>query len=74
MIFGGSPFLLWFLGFDRGGEYRRSANFQLIPASGSAPSFSPFQQQQFYDSFLAAGTQFLVAAISCLSERFLHLP
>ena len=42
VIFGGGPFLLRFLGFVRGGEYRRSADFQLISARGSAPSFSPF--------------------------------
>ena len=46
VIFGGGPFFLWFLGFVWGGEYRRSADFQLIPARGSAPSFSSFRQQQ----------------------------
>ena len=66
--------MIWFLGFVRGSEYRWSTDFQLIPARGSAPSFSPFQQQQFYGSFLAAGTQFLVATISYLSERVLHFP
>ena len=47
VIFGGGPFCIWFLGFVRGGEFRWSADFQLIPARGSAPSFSSFQQQQF---------------------------
>ena len=47
VIFGGGPFGIWFLSFVRGGEFRWSADFQLIPARGSAPSFSSFQQQQF---------------------------
>jgi len=38
VIFGGGPFGIWFLGFVRGGEFRRSADFQLILARGLAPS------------------------------------
>ena len=52
LIFGGGPFGIWFLGFVRGGEFRWSADFQLIPARGSAPS----SLRQFLP---AAGMQFL---------------
>ena len=38
MIFGGWPFLIWFLGFVQVVEERRFADFQLILARGSAPS------------------------------------
>ena len=74
MIFGGGPFCIWFMGFVQGGEFRWFADFQLVPARESSPSFSPFQQQQLRQFLPTARMQFLVAAISCFSERVLHLP
>ena len=45
--FGGGPVCIWFLSFVQGGEFRWLADFQLILARESAPSFSSFPQQQF---------------------------
>ena len=74
MIFGGGPFGRWFLGVVRSDEFRWSADFQLIPARESAPSFSSFQQQQFTAVSSSSWDAVSVAAISYFSERILHLP
>ena len=74
MIFGGGPFGIWFLGFVRGGEFRWSADFQLIPARDQPLASVHSSSSSLRQISPAAGMQFLVAAISCLSERVLHLP
>ena len=65
VIFGGGPFCSWFLGFVRSSEYRRSTDFQLIPARGSAPSSSSLQQQQFTVVSSSSWDAVSIAAISC---------